>query len=91
MMFIREKHLTKSEEDLMQIFWQRKEPLTSVEISNISVDRSWSSMMEKRIDVGLYTLFLSCILTHSGGYKEICQVEYLPTISLFLCMAEITF
>lgn len=24
MMFKREKHLTKSEEDLMQIFWQRK-------------------------------------------------------------------
>lgn len=36
------KYLTNSEEDLMEIFWEKKEPLTSVEILNISADRSWN-------------------------------------------------
>ena len=36
------KYLTNSEEDLMEIFWESKEPLTSVEILNISADRSWN-------------------------------------------------
>lgn len=42
MMSKKEKHLTGSEEDLMEIFWASKEPLTSVEILNISGDRSWN-------------------------------------------------
>jgi len=42
MMSKKEKHLTKSEEDLMEIFWEKKEPLTSVEILDISADRSWN-------------------------------------------------
>ncbi len=36
------KHLTNSEEDLMEIFWEKKEPLTSVDISECSADRSWN-------------------------------------------------
>ncbi len=36
------KYLTNSEEDLMEIFWECKEPLTSVEILDISADRSWN-------------------------------------------------
>lgn len=36
------KSLTKSEEDLMGIFWEEKKPLTSVEILNIASDRSWN-------------------------------------------------
>lgn len=36
------KHLTKSEEELMKIFWEKKEALTSVDILEISVDRSWN-------------------------------------------------
>ena len=36
------KHLTNSEEDLMEIFWEKKEPLTSVDISEFSADRSWN-------------------------------------------------
>lgn len=36
------KHLTNSEEDLMEIFWEKKKPLTSVDISDISADRSWN-------------------------------------------------
>ena len=36
------KYLTNSEEDLMEIFWKSKEPLTSVEILDISADRSWN-------------------------------------------------
>lgn len=36
------KHLTNSEEDLMKIFWERKEPLTSLDILDISADRSWN-------------------------------------------------
>ena len=38
----KEKHLTSSEEDLMEMFWESEEPLTSVEIMNISADRSWN-------------------------------------------------
>ena len=36
------KHLTNSEEDLMELFWEKKEPLTSVDISEFSTDRSWN-------------------------------------------------
>ena len=36
------KHLTHSEEDLMELFWEKKEPLTSVDISEFSADRSWN-------------------------------------------------
>ncbi len=36
------KSLTKSEEDLMGIFWEEKKPLTSVEILDIASDRSWN-------------------------------------------------
>ncbi|MCB6414054.1 BlaI/MecI/CopY family transcriptional regulator [Faecalimonas umbilicata] len=42
MMFQKEKHLTNSEEDLMEIFWEKKEPLTSVEILELSAERSWN-------------------------------------------------
>ena len=42
MMSKKAKHLTNSEEDLMEIFWEKKEPLTSVDISDISADRSWN-------------------------------------------------
>ena len=38
MMSKKAKHLTNSEEDLMEIFWEKKEPLTSVDISDISAD-----------------------------------------------------
>ena len=36
------KHLTNSEEDLVELFWEKKEPLTSVDISEFSADRSWN-------------------------------------------------
>ena len=35
-------HLTKSEEDLMDIFWNHNAPLTSVEILEMTKDRSWN-------------------------------------------------
>ena len=41
-MFQKEKHLTNSEEDLMEIFWEKKEPLTSVEILELSAERPWN-------------------------------------------------
>ena len=41
-MFQKEKHLTNSEEDLMERFWEKKEPLTSVEILELSAERSWN-------------------------------------------------
>lgn len=42
MMTKKEKHLTNSEEDLMEIFWTSQKPLTSVEILEISADRTWN-------------------------------------------------
>lgn len=35
--------LTKSEEQLMEIFWNSEEPITSVEITNMKVKPTWSS------------------------------------------------
>ncbi len=42
MMRKKEKHLTNTEEELMEIFWANKAPLTSVEILEISAGRSWN-------------------------------------------------
>ncbi len=36
-------YLTKSEEELMELFWERKEALTSVEILKTAVNHSWNS------------------------------------------------
>lgn len=36
------KYLTNSEEDLMEMFWEKNVPLTSVEILNLSADRTWN-------------------------------------------------
>ena len=34
--------LTGSEEELMELFWNRKEPMTSVEILKVDTDHSWN-------------------------------------------------
>lgn len=36
------KYLTNSEEDLMEMFWEKNVPLTSVEILKCSADRTWN-------------------------------------------------
>ena len=36
------EHLTESEEELMELFWSRKEALTSVEILKMDFSHSWS-------------------------------------------------
>lgn len=36
-------YLTGSEEELMELFWSRKEALTSVEILEVAVNHSWNS------------------------------------------------
>ncbi|MCI8307027.1 MAG: BlaI/MecI/CopY family transcriptional regulator [Lachnospiraceae bacterium] len=36
------KNLTNSEEDLMELFWEKNVPLTSVEILEFSADRTWN-------------------------------------------------
>lgn len=38
----KEKHLTNSEEELMEIFWSEKAPLTSIELLELSAGRSWN-------------------------------------------------
>lgn len=38
----KEKHLTTSEEDLMEMFWANDKPLTSVDILTLSEGRSWN-------------------------------------------------
>lgn len=42
MILKKEKHLTTSEEDLMELFWEKNEPLTSVDLLNLSEGRSWN-------------------------------------------------
>lgn len=38
----KEKLLTKSELDLMELFWEQERPLTSVEVLEIKGERSWN-------------------------------------------------
>lgn len=38
----KDRHLTSSEEDLMEIFWAKKVPLTSVELLELSTGYSWN-------------------------------------------------
>lgn len=61
------KHLTNSEEDLMEIFWEKKEPLTSVEILEISCDRSWN---------GNYLHMMLRSLLKKGMIKVCGTVQY---------------
>lgn len=61
------KHLTNSEEDLMEIFWEKKEPLTSVEILEISCGRSWN---------GNYLHMMLRSLLKKGMIKVCGTVQY---------------
>lgn len=61
------KHLTNSEEDLMEIFWEKKVPLTSVEILEISCDRSWN---------GNYLHMMLRSLLKKGMIKVCGTVQY---------------
>lgn len=61
------KHLTNSEEDLMEIFWEKKVPLTSVEILEISCGRSWN---------GNYLHMMLRSLLKKGMIKVCGTVQY---------------
>ncbi len=61
----KEEHLTNSEEDLMEIFWERRVPLTSVEILEIAAGRSWNGKYLHRM--------LQSLL--KKGMIEVCGME----------------
>ncbi len=67
MMTKRTKKLTASEEDLMEIFWTAREPLTSVDLLKISADRSWN---------GNYLHRMLRSLTKKGMIKVCGTVQY---------------
>ncbi len=59
--------LTKSEESLMDLFWKEDRPLTSVEIIELSKDKSWSGQYVHKL---LKSLETQGLLTVCG------QVQY---------------
>lgn len=61
------KKLTKSEEELMKLFWEAEEPLTSVEILEMSADRSWN---------GNYVHVMLRSLLKKGMIRECGTVKY---------------
>jgi Predicted transcriptional regulator len=80
MMFKKPKHLTNSEEDLMEIFWERKEPLTSVEISEISADRSWNG---NYVHMMLRSLLKKGMITVCGSVQYGTQYarQFIPSLT----------
>lgn len=74
------KHLTNSEEDLMEIFWERNEPLTSVEISDISADRSWNG---NYVHMMLRSLLKKGMITVCGSVQYGTQYarQFIPSLS----------
>jgi len=74
------KHLTNSEEDLMEIFWERKEPLTSVEISEISADRSWN---RNYVHMMLRSLLKKGMITVCGSVQYGTQYarQFIPSLT----------
>ena len=79
-MFKKPKHLTNSEEDLMEIFWERKEPLTSVEISEISADRSWNG---NYVHMMLRSLLKKGMITVCGSVQYGTQYarQFIPSLT----------
>jgi predicted transcriptional regulator len=80
MMVKKPKHLTNSEEDLMEIFWERKEPLTSVEISEISADRSWN---RNYVHMMLRSLLKKGMITVCGSVQYGTQYarQFIPSLT----------
>ena len=80
MMVKKPKHLTNSEEDLMEIFWERKEPLTSVEISEISADRSWNG---NYVHMMLRSLLKKGMITVCGSVQYGTQYarQFIPSLT----------
>ena len=80
MMFKKPKHLTNSEEDLMEIFWERKAPLTSVEISEIFADRSWNG---NYVHMMLRSLLKKGMITVCGSVQYGTQYarQFIPSLT----------
>lgn len=80
MMVKKPKHLTNSEEDLMEIFWERKELLTSVEISEISADRSWNG---NYVHMMLRSLLKKGMITVCGSVQYGTQYarQFIPSLT----------
>lgn len=80
MMVKKPKHLTNSEEDLMEIFWERKEPLTSVEISEISADQSWNG---NYVHMMLRSLLKKGMITVCGSVQYGTQYarQFIPSLT----------
>lgn len=64
----------------MEIFWERKEPLTSVEISDISSDRSWNG---NYVHMMLRSLLKKGMITVCGSVQYGTQYarQFVPSIT----------
>lgn len=63
----KKRNLTDSEEELMRMFWEKGEPLTSVDILDMSADRSWN---------GNYVHVMLRSLLKKGMIKVCGTVQY---------------
>lgn len=74
------KYLTNSEEDLMEMFWEKNAPLTSVEILNISSDRSWNG---NYVHIMLRSLLKKGMIKVCGTEQYGTQYarQFIPTVT----------
>ncbi len=79
-MMYKAKHLTNSEEDLMELFWEKNVPLTSVQISELSTDRSWNG---NYIHMMLRSLLKKEMITVCGTrqYGKQYARQFIPAIT----------
>lgn len=63
------RYLTETEEEIMELFWESNEPLTSVDISQKSVNRSWNGNYIHRM--------LRSLL--KKGLIEVCGIQQYGT------------
>ena len=69
------KKITKSEEQMMEIFWNSEEPLTSVDIVNMKVKDTWGNGLVHNI---IRSLLEKGMLQACG--LERCKTQYARTL-----------
>ncbi len=79
-------HLTKKEEELLELFWKQKKPLTSVEILAIKENRTWKDnylqiMLRSLLKKGM--LHICGVVQYGNQYAR----QFEPTLTKEECVA----
>lgn len=72
--------LTKSEEKLMNVFWEYNKPLTSIDITHMQIKSTWSSGLIQNM---IRSLIKKGMLKQCGMRQYVTQYarEFLPAIT----------